>query len=282
MEVIHRAAEFRDACEAARAGGRTVGFVATMGSFHEGHLSLIRRAREERDIVAVSVFVNPLQFGPHEDFEAYPRDLDRDLDLARKQGVDLVFAPTVEEMYPAGQPAVTVDPGPLAERLEGAIRPGHFRGVATVVAKLLHVVGPSTAYFGEKDAQQLAIVRRMVRDLSFPVDIAGCPIVREPDGVAMSSRNAFLSPGEREAASCLSRGLSKAQAQFATGERTADPLLTPLRTAVDEEPLAALDYAVLVDEESFDEVQEVTRPTRALVAARVGKPRLIDNIPLIP
>ncbi len=282
MEVIRAAADFRAACEAARAGGRSLGFVPTMGSFHDGHLSLVRRARGEREVVAVSVFVNPLQFGPHEDFEAYPRDLDRDLGLARAEGVDLVFAPSVEEMYPGGTPAVTVDPGPLAERLEGAIRPGHFRGVSTVVAKLFHAVGPSAAYFGEKDAQQLAIVRRMVRDLSFPIELVGCPIVRERDGVAMSSRNAYLSPEERVAARCLSRGLSRAQALLAAGERSAQPLVAAVRTEVDEEPLAAIDYAVMVDDETFEEVQDVTSPARALVAARIGKPRLIDNVLLTP
>jgi len=282
VEVIRAAADFRAACEAARAGGRSLGFVPTMGSFHDGHLSLVRRARGEREVVAVSVFVNPLQFGPHEDFEAYPRDLDRDLGLARAEGVDLVFAPSVEEMYPGGTPAVTVDPGPLAERLEGAIRPGHFRGVSTVVAKLFHAVGPSAAYFGEKDAQQLAIVRRMVRDLSFPIELVGCPIVRERDGVAMSSRNAYLSPEERVAARCLSRGLSRAQALLAAGERSAQPLVAAVRTEVDEEPLAAIDYAVMVDDETFEEVQDVTSPARALVAARIGKPRLIDNVLLTP
>jgi pantoate--beta-alanine ligase len=282
VEVIEAAADFRATCEAARAAGRSVGFVPTMGSFHDGHLSLVRRAREERDVVAVSIFVNPLQFGPHEDFEAYPRDLDRDLALSRADGVDLVFAPPVEEMYPGGPPAVTIDAGPLAERLEGAIRPGHFRGVATAVAKLFHAVGPSTAYFGEKDAQQVAIVRRMVRDLSFPIQLVGCPIVREPDGVAMSSRNAYLTQEERAAARCLSRGLSKAQALFESGERSAQPLVATARTEIDDEPLASLDYAVVVDDETFDEVQEVSAPARALVAARIGKPRLIDNILLTP
>jgi pantoate--beta-alanine ligase len=282
VEVIRAAADFRAACEAARAGGRSLGFVPTMGSFHDGHLSLVRRARGEREVVAVSVFVNPLQFGPHEDFEAYPRDLDRDLGLARAEGVDLVFAPPVEEMYPGGTPAVTVDPGPLAERLEGAIRPGHFRGVSTVVAKLFHAVGPSAAYFGEKDAQQLAIIRRMVHDLSFPIQLVGCPIVREPDGVAMSSRNAYLSPEELVAARCLSRGLSRAQALLAAGERSAQPLVAAVRTEVDEEPLAAIDYAVMVDDGTFEEVQDVTSPARALVAARIGKTRLIDNVLLTP
>jgi pantoate--beta-alanine ligase len=273
---------FLAACDDSRASGRTVGLVPTMGFFHEGHLSLMRRAREERDVVAVSIFVNPLQFGPNEDFEAYPRDVDRDLELAEREGVDLVFAPSRDEMYPAGAPLVTVDPGPLADRLEGAMRPGHFRGVATVVAKLFHASGPAAAYFGQKDAQQLAIIRRMTRDLSFPMGIVGCPIVREPDGLAMSSRNVYLSPEERAAATSLSRGLRAAGAALAAGERDATTLATAVAHEFDAEPLAALDYAVVVDEETFDEVDRVERPARALVAARVGKPRLIDNLLLAP
>ncbi|MBI4261163.1 MAG: pantoate--beta-alanine ligase, partial [Actinobacteria bacterium] len=192
MDVIREAAAFREACDAARRAG-TVGFVPTMGSFHEGHRSLFRRARAEADHVAVSIFVNPLQFGPGEDLAAYPRDLDRDLAGAGAEGVDTVFAPGGEEMWPGGPPEATVDPGPLGDRLEGASRPGHFRGVATVVAKLLHLVGPCRAVLGEKDAQQVAVVRRMVRDLGFPVEVVGCPTIREEDGLAMSSRNAYLS-----------------------------------------------------------------------------------------
>jgi pantoate--beta-alanine ligase len=253
-----------------------------MGSFHEGHLSLMRRARAERDVVAVSIFVNPLQFGPGEDFAAYPRDLDRDLSLAQSEGADLVFAPSQAEMYPDGPPHVTVDPGPLGERLEGAIRPGHFRGVLTVVSKLFALAGPSTAYFGQKDAQQLAVVRRMVRDLSLPIELVGGPIVRDPDGLALSSRNVYLSPDERTAALSLSHGLEKATTLLASGERTASALAQAIRDEVEKEPLARLDYAVIVDEEKFEEVTELTRQARALVAARVGKPRLIDNALLSP
>src|SRR5439155_21726313 len=207
VEVTRTAKGLRARTAEARAMRKPVGFVPTMGFFHQGHRSLMRRARAERGFLVVSIFVNPLQFGPGEDFEAYPRDPDRDLATAEAEGVDLVFAPDVDEMYPGGLPDVTVDPGPLGERLEGASRPGHFRGVATVVAKLFHLVGPSTAYFGEKDAQQLAVIRRMVRDLSFPVEVVGCPIVREPDGLAMSSRNVYLADEERRAARCLSLGL---------------------------------------------------------------------------
>jgi pantoate--beta-alanine ligase len=254
-----------------------------MGSFHEGHLSLMRQAREERDVVAISIYVNPLQFGPGEDFAAYPRDLDRDLALAEDEGVQLVFAPSDAEMYPDGPPRVTVDPGPFADRLEGASRPGHFRGVVTVVAKLFHACGPGVAYFGEKDAQQLAVVRRMVRDLSFPMGIVGCPVVREPDGLAMSSRNVYLSEPERAAARCLSRGLGKARALFDEGERDPSPLARAIRAEVDGEPLAQLDYAVVVDADSFDDIEgTIERPARALVAAKIGTPRLIDNTLLTP
>jgi pantoate--beta-alanine ligase len=282
VEVIARAAGFSGACERVRRSGGTLGLVPTMGSFHEGHLSLMRRARHERDAVAVSIFVNPLQFGPEEDFAAYPRDLDRDLALAREAGVDLVFTPQVEEMYPAGAPEVTIDPGPLGDRLEGAVRPGHFRGVCTVVARLLNLAGRSAAYFGQKDAQQLAVIRRMAADLAFPVEVVGCPIVREKDGLAMSSRNVYLTPDERRAASCLWRGLHTAAERFAAGERSAAALAGAVRGSVEGEPLASLDYAAIVDEGTFEEIERVDRPARALVAARVGRPRLIDNEALVP
>jgi pantoate--beta-alanine ligase len=249
-----------------------------MGFFHEGHLSLMRRAREERDTVLVSIFVNPLQFGPQEDLASYPRDLDRDVAMAEAEGVDVVFAPEVEEMFPHGRPEVTVDPAPLGDRLEGASRPGHFRGVTTVVAKLFQLVGPCRAYFGEKDAQQLAIIRKMVRDLGFPQDVVACPTVREPDGVAMSSRNTYLSDEERKAARCLYRGLQAAADLAQEGERIAGRLREELAARVTEEPLATLDYAAVVDEESFEEVEQLGGPARALVAARIGPARLIDNM----
>lgn len=281
MEVTRTVAEARKACDAARSAGRSVGFIPTMGAFHEGHLSLIRRARGERDSVVVSIFVNPLQFGPGEDLARYPRDEDRDLAAAEELGVDMVFAPSVEEMYPGGEPEVTVDPGPLGERLEGASRPGHFRGVATVVAKLLHVIGPSRAYFGEKDAQQLAVIRRMVLDLAYPVEAVGCPIVREPSGLAMSSRNAYLTPGQRDAAGCLFLALSEAAQMARSGERDAAKLVAAMAREIGATPEARLDYAAVVDEETFQDVPEITRPARAVVAARFGDTRLIDNL-LLP
>ena len=281
MEVTRTVAEARKACDAARSAGRSVGFVPTMGAFHEGHLSLIRRSLGERDTVAVSIFVNPLQFGPGEDLARYPRDEDRDLATAEELGVDLVFAPSVDEMYPGGEPEVTVDPGPLGDRLEGASRPGHFRGVATVVAKLFHVIGASRSYFGEKDAQQLAVIRRMVLDLAYPVEVVGCPIVREPGGLAMSSRNAYLTPEQRDAAGCLFLALSEAAQMARSGERDAAKLVAAMAREIGATPEAGLDYAAVVDEEAFQEVRVITRPARAVVAARFGATRLIDNL-LLP
>lgn len=281
MEVIRTTAEAREACDAARSGDHSVGFVATMGALHEGHASLIRRARRERDTVALSIFVNPLQFGYPDDLATYPRDEGRDLDVAEALGVDLVFAPSVDEMYPGGEPQITVDPGPLGLRLEGASRPGHFRGVATVVAKLLHVVGPCGAYFGEKDAQQLAVVRSLVRDLSFPVEVVGCPTVREPDGVATSSRNVRLTPEQREAAGCLFLALSEAAEMARAGERDGARLVAVMAREIGATSGARLDYASVVDEATFDEVREIVGPARAVVAARFGGTRLIDNL-LLP
>jgi len=281
VEVTRTVAEARKACDAARSAGRSVGFVPTMGAFHQGHLSLMRRARGERDTVVVSIFVNPLQFGPGEDLARYPRDEDRDLAAAEELGVDLVFAPSVEEMYPGGEPEVTVDPGPLGDRLEGASRPGHFRGVATVVAKLFHVIGPSRAYFGEKDAQQLAMIRRMVLDLAYQVEVVGCPIVRERGGLAMSSRNASLTPEQRDAAGCLFLALSEAAQMARSGEGDGAKLVAAMAREIGATSQARLDYAAVVDEESFQEVREITRPARAVVAARFGDTRLIDNL-LLP
>ena len=281
MEVTRTLSATFDATEAARAKDGTVGFVPTMGAFHEGHLSLIRRARAERDFVVVSVFVNPLQFADHGDLAAYPRDEERDLELARGLGVDVVFAPPVEEMYPAGEPEATVDPGPIGDRLEGGSRPGHFRGVATVLAKLFHAVGPSAAYFGEKDAQQLAVVRRVVGDLSFPIEVVVCPTVREPDGLAMSSRNARLSPEQREAAGCLFLALTEAAELARSGEREAAHLVAAMAREIGATPQARLDYAAVVDDDTFEELRTVDRSARAVVAARFGDVRLIDNL-LLP
>jgi pantoate--beta-alanine ligase len=279
--VIRTIAAARAACDRARAEGRTVGFVPTMGAFHEGHRSLMRRARDERDVTVVSIFVNPLQFSDARDLETYPRDEAADLAAAEREGVDLVVAPSVDEMYPRGEPEVTVDPGPLGERFEGASRPGHFRGVATVVAKLFDTVGACSAYFGEKDAQQLAVIRRMVRDLSMPVEVACCPVVREPDGLALSSRNRLLLPEQREAATCLFLALSEAAALARGGERDAGKLVAAMAREIGATPLARIDYVAVVDEDTFEELPTIAGPARALVAARFGRVRLIDTL-LLP
>ena len=281
MEVIRELAANRARCDAERSAGKLVGIVPTMGAFHDGHRSLMRRARDGSDLVLVTLFVNPLQFGDPEDLAAYPRDEDRDLRIAEDLGVDLVFAPTTGEMYPSGEPEVTVDPGPLGDRLEGASRPGHLRGVATVVAKLFHAVGPARAYFGEKDAQQLAVIRRMVGDLSFPMELVRCPTVREPDGLALSSRNRLLSPEQREAAGCLFLALIEAAELARDGERDSAKLVAAMAREIGATPQARLDYAAVVDEETFGDVWLIERPARALVAARFGEVRLIDNL-LLP
>ncbi len=280
MEVTGDRGRFRAACEAARLERRTVGFVPTMGFLHAGHASLVARAREDRDLVAVSIFVNPLQFGPTEDLEDYPRDRDRDLELLEGLGTDVVFAPDAEEMYPDGRPQVAVDPGPLADRLEGAARPGHFAGVCTVVAKLFGLTGAAAAYFGEKDAQQLALVRRMVVDLEMPIEVVACPTVREADGLAMSSRNVYLSAEERAAATCLYEALARAAWLVEGGERDAHVLVAEMAKRIGAEVLARIDYAAVVDDQTFDEVGWLRAPARALVAARIGKARLIDNLRL--
>jgi pantoate--beta-alanine ligase len=279
--VIRTVAEVRSAGDEARAAGRAVGLVPTMGALHDGHASLIDRARAETDLVIVSIFVNPLQFGEGADLADYPRDEERDLRRAERLGVDVVFAPSLAAMYPQGEPEVTVDPGPLGDRLEGASRPGHFRGVATVVSKLFHAVGSCRAYLGEKDAQQLAVIRRMVGDMNEPVDVVACPTVRDPDGLALSSRNARLTPDQREAAGCLFLALAAAAELTRNGERETPKLVAVMAREIGATPEARLDYAVVVDDASFEEIGWIEGPARALVAARFGDVRLIDNL-LLP
>jgi pantoate--beta-alanine ligase len=258
---------------------RSIGLVPTMGFLHEGHLALVRRARAENDVVVVSIFVNPRQFGPDEDLARYPRNTDRDLSLLRDESVDLVFVPAVDEMYPSGF-STTVDVGSLGERLEGVSRPGHFKGVATVVARLLNLTRPQRAYFGQKDAQQVIVVRRMVKDLALTVQIEAVPTVREPDGLAMSSRNIFLSIEERQAATVLSRALFRAQESFEWGERDANRLRQIVRDMVDLELLIRTDYVSVADASTLDELDLVDRPALLSLAARIGPTRLIDNLPL--
>ncbi|MDI3327314.1 MAG: pantoate--beta-alanine ligase [Alicyclobacillaceae bacterium] len=280
MIRVETSAELREWTAARRRAGDTVGLVPTMGYLHEGHLSLVREAKRRGHAVVMSIFVNPLQFGPNEDYDRYPRDLDRDRALAERVGVDLLFTPSVEEMYP--EPLqVTLRVGSWADRLCGASRPGHFDGVVTVVAKLFHLVGPDEAFFGEKDFQQLRIVQRMVRDLNFPVAVVGCPTVREEDGLAMSSRNQYLNPEERRIASALPRALRAAQERAAEGERRSrtiiDQVEQQLRTAG-----LVIDYVSIVGEEDLEPVETIDRPCRLLAAVYVGKTRLIDNIALGP
>jgi pantoate--beta-alanine ligase len=280
MELTASPPGFREACEAARRAGKVVGFVPTMGALHDGHASLLRRARDECGFVVLSIFVNPLQFGPAEDMAAYPRPLEDDLAMADGLGCDLVFAPAEAEIYPRGRPEVTVDPGPLGDRLEGASRPGHFRGVLTVVAKLFNLAGGCRAYFGEKDAQQLALVARMVRDLDFPVEVVPCRTIRQPDGLAISSRNAYLTEEERDAAPALFGALTAAAGLVREGERRADVLRAEMAKRVGAEPAAKLDYVAAVDDATWENVHTLNGPARALVAARLGKARLIDNVML--
>jgi len=273
MKMVTTVAEVRGWRRAER--GR-LGLVPTMGALHEGHLSLVAAARRESDRVATSVFVNPTQFGPSEDLDRYPRDLERDRLLLEQAGCDLLFAPGAEEMYPAGT-ETGIDVGPVAVPLEGERRPGHFRGVATVVMKLLQIATPDRAYFGEKDAQQLAVIRRMVRDLNVPVEIRACPIVREPDGLALSSRNRHLSPEERRAAVVLSQALNEAERRWREGERHGEALREAMRGVFAREPLARLDYAGVADPATFRELDLAAGPAMLLVAAWLGRTRLIDN-----
>ncbi len=267
------------ACAQHRREGKRVGLVPTMGALHEGHLSLVRAARTQSDVVAVSIFVNPIQFGPKEDLAKYPRTFERDCQLLEAEKVDLVFAPSNEDMYPAGATTyVTVEQ--LSEKLCGRSRPGHFRGVTTVVAKLFHIVEPELAFFGQKDAAQATILRRMVRDLNLPVRMVICPIVREKDGLAMSSRNAYLDPQQRKQALVLYRSLMRVQTMADTGERSAAKLIEAAKQVIGEEAGARLDYFEIVDPETLDSVQDISRGALVAVAAFVGATRLIDNVVL--
>ncbi len=281
MDVARTRTELAEALARLRRGGRTVALVPTMGFLHEGHLSLVDLAGAQADHVAVSVFVNPLQFGPSEDLAAYPRDEARDRALLEGRGAALVFAPTVEEMYPGGDPAVTVSPGALERRLCGAFRPGHFRGVLTVVAKLFGLVRPEVAVFGRKDFQQAVLIRRMVEDLELGVRVETGPIVREADGLAMSSRNVYLGAEERRQALGLHAGLSAAAARWAAGETRCHRLLEEIRRAVAERPLLALQYAEAVDPRTLEGRDEALPGTVLAVAAFCGTTRLIDNVELL-
>jgi pantoate--beta-alanine ligase len=276
MRVVATVRELREAC---RALPGDTGFVPTMGYLHAGHLALVGAARERDDHVIVSIFVNPTQFGPGEDYERYPRNTERDLALLERERVDVVFVPSVDEMYPPGDSTV-VEVAGLTEVLEGAHRPGHFRGVTTVVAKLLNIVQPRRVYFGRKDAQQLVVVRRLVRDLHLDVEVVPVDTVREPDGLALSSRNAYLTSAEREAALVLSRALRAAAGRFAAGERDAGRLRAAMREEIAREALARIDYVSVADPETLGELDRVDACALASVAVRIGSVRLIDNVTL--
>lgn len=279
MKVCHTIDEMRTARLAARRDARTLGLVPTMGALHEGHLSLVRMAKAQCDLVVVSIFINPLQFGPHEDLAKYPRNFDRDRDLIEQEGVDFIFAPSVEEMYPAGAVTYVIVEG-LSDKLCGRSRPGHFRGVTTVVSKLFNIVQPERAFFGQKDAAQCTIIRRMVSDLNIPVQVVIGPIVREPDGLAMSSRNAYLDAALRQSALVLHRSLQAVQERFNQGERNVQTLIDAGKREFAKDSSVRLDYLEIVDPETLAPVDDISRGALVAVAALAGKARLIDNVVL--
>ena len=277
LKVFSTINEARNASRGARNAGKRIGLVPTMGALHEGHLSLVRAARAASDVVAASIFVNPTQFGPNEDLAKYPRSFERDCQMLERECVDFVFAPSVEEMYPAGAVTwVTVEG--LSEKLDGRSRPGHFRGVTTVVSKLFHIVEPDRAFFGQKDAAQVAVIRQMVRDLKFAVEIVVCPIVRESDGLAMSSRNAYLNLEDRKRALVLRRSLLRVKSMVDAGERSATTLVAAGRDEFRSEPTVRLDYFEIVNPHTLDPVADVSEGALVAVAAYVGTTRLIDNV----
>lgn len=274
MQVTKTVEETRKQIKQWKKEGKTIGLVPTMGFLHEGHASLIRKCREQNDIVVVSDFVNPTQFGPNEDLEAYPRDFERDSKLCESLGADLIFAPFPEDMYHDPHAFVSIDT--LSETLCGKTRPIHFKGVCTVVTKLFHIVAPDRAYFGEKDAQQLAIIRKMVKDLNFDIEIVGCPIVREEDGLAKSSRNTYLNDKERQAALCLSRAVKTGKEVIYTGA-DAKEVLNPMKAIIEAEPLARIDYVMMVDALTMQPIEKADRDVLVAMAVYIGKTRLIDN-----
>ena len=279
MKTITTIAEMHAASGNARREGKRIGFVPTMGALHEGHLSLVRAAKQKCDVVVVSIFVNPTQFGPNEDFSKYPRTLERDRELLAEAGADIIFAPATEEMYPPGATTFVTVEG-LDTRNEGRMRPGHYRGVATIVTKLFQIVQPHAAFFGQKDAGQLALIRKLVRDLDIPVEIVGCPIVREADGLAMSSRNVYLSPGERKQALVLHRALHAVEKAFRDGERSAAALTAVAQNVFAAEPGVKPDYVEVLDPMTLLPVERAEGEALVAVAAKVGTTRLLDNVVL--
>ena len=278
MLVIDAIEKLRTQLKSARAEGKSVGFVPTMGYLHDGHISLVQNARRSNDVVVVSVFVNPTQFGPNEDLEAYPRDTERDLDLLGEAGTDVAFFPSVEELYPEGFTTYVNLEGPMTATLCGRSRPVHFRGVATVVTKLFNIVQPDRAYFGQKDAQQVAVIEQMVRDLDFDIEIVPCPTVREPDGLAMSSRNTYLSDKERAQAPLIFKALSNARELIGKGERNASVLINRISESIRKMENAVIDYVSIVDARTLADLEVVKGEILIAVAVKVGRTRLIDNV----
>ena len=277
MKVVKTVKEVREIVSAWKKEGLSVGLVPTMGFLHDGHQSLIRKSASQNDRTVVSVFVNPIQFGPNEDLEAYPRDLNRDMQKVEEAGGDLIFNPEPAEMYPGQHFTSFIDTTETTELLCGAVRPIHFRGVCTVVGKLFNIVQPDRGYFGQKDAQQLATIKRFARDLNFPIEIVPCPIVREADGLAMSSRNTYLNPAERQAALILSQSLKKGQEAIEQGERDAQKVISIIRENLETEPLARIDYVEVVDFENIQRTSKIEGETLVAIAVYIGKTRLIDN-----
>ena len=284
MQILQTIKETRQACAIARAaasGSSTLGLVPTMGALHEGHLSLIRAAKKQSDIVVATIFVNPTQFGPNEDFARYPRTFESDCALLESEGVNLLFTPTVEEMYPTGTSRTFIEVAGISDRLDGLSRPGHFRGVATVVAKLLNIVSPDFAYFGQKDAAQVAVLRAMVHDLNFPVELVVCPTVRDPQGLALSSRNQYLNADEHNHALTLSQALASASAMATAGVHDAGQLRSPILQRLKSSPALQIDYVEIVDPATLESVSDIRKGALIAIAAWIGKTRLIDNA-LIP
>lgn len=276
MKVVHTIQEVRNFVKSQRTEGKSIGFVPTMGYLHEGHISLMKRAKEDNDVVVASIFVNPMQFGPNEDLDSYPRDLDHDAKLCEEVGVSLIFNPEPEEMY-APDFTTFVDMNGVTKELCGKSRPVHFRGVCTVVNKLFNIVTPDRAYFGQKDAQQLAVIKRMVRDLNMDIQIVGCPIVREEDGLAKSSRNTYLSADERKAALVLSRAIRLGEQMTKDGEKDAAKIEKAMRETIEAEPLAKIDYVSIVDAVSIEPIEQLQGEILGAIAVYIGKTRLIDN-----
>ncbi|MDK2917824.1 MAG: pantoate--beta-alanine ligase [Candidatus Petromonas sp.] len=278
MIILDKVIEVRKEIKTASKNAKTIGLVPTMGFLHDGHLSLIKRAREENDLVVVSIFVNPTQFGPGEDLESYPRNLERDSSLAESAGADIIFAPSVEEIYPNGYNTYVEVEGEMTKKLCGASRPGHFKGVATVVSKLFNIIAPDRAYFGQKDAQQVAVIEQIVRDLNFDIEIVSCPIVREKDGLAMSSRNIYLNEDERKDAVILSQSLFEAEKMIKNGERDPLKLKEFIIKNINTKPNVEIDYVEIVNSKTLEDVKEIKGDVLIALAVKIGRARLIDNI----